>query len=243
MACQSQSIRVGSEERTAIICAPPVAAGALPLLLVFHGRGGSAAQIARSTRLHEVWPEAVVVYLQGLTGNPGPNDPKGRRAGWQLHPGEKGDRDVDFSTTLIDTVASRYKIDPRRVYATGHSNGARFVAVLWALQGQRFAALAFSAAQADGLIEAANPLSVFMAMGVNDEVVSFDWQRRSIGYAVKRFGLGQIDGEHVGARSVRNADGVELMVFIHDKGHAWPAEQSLMMVEFFKRQNKRPGGR
>ena len=39
---------------------------ALPVVFGFHGHGGTMRQAARSFRLHEVWPEAIVVYMQGV---------------------------------------------------------------------------------------------------------------------------------------------------------------------------------
>src|SRR5688572_30132023 len=45
-----------------------------PLILAFHGRGGDARKAAESMRYHLHWPEAIVVYPQGLN-TPGGPDP------------------------------------------------------------------------------------------------------------------------------------------------------------------------
>ncbi|MCP5522580.1 MAG: hypothetical protein H7A46_13650 [Verrucomicrobiales bacterium] len=74
---------------------PPSDKGA-PLVFVFHGHGGSMQNAQRSFHLHTVWPEAIVVYPQGLKTPGQLTDPQGRRAGWQHAPGTQGDRDLKF---------------------------------------------------------------------------------------------------------------------------------------------------
>src|SRR5687768_16306872 len=37
-----------------------------PVVFGFHGHGGNSQQAARSYHLHDEWPEAVVVYMQGV---------------------------------------------------------------------------------------------------------------------------------------------------------------------------------
>src|SRR5947209_2089201 len=87
---------VGGVAREGLVAAPLKRTdSAPPLVFAFHGHGGSMATAARSFRLHEEWPEAVVVYLQGLP-SPGKNDPEGKKAGWQKAAGELEDRDLKF---------------------------------------------------------------------------------------------------------------------------------------------------
>src|SRR5689334_3800197 len=67
---ENVTITVDGLQRTALIftsSSPPPATGT-PLLLVFHGHGGTAQIVARRLRLHELWPQAIVAYLQGLPG-------------------------------------------------------------------------------------------------------------------------------------------------------------------------------
>src|SRR5690242_20377400 len=37
-----------------------------PVVFAFHGHGGHAEQFAGKLKLHEAWPDAIVVYPQGL---------------------------------------------------------------------------------------------------------------------------------------------------------------------------------
>lgn len=88
-----------------------------PLVLVFHGGGGRATGIAPHTGFSRLAERegVVVAYPQGLNGRW--NDGRGYAA---THD------DVGFVRALLDTLGRELSIDPRRVYATGISNGAMF---------------------------------------------------------------------------------------------------------------------
>lgn len=237
-ACTQYTLAVQGVARSGYVCTPSVAtAGPVPAVLAFHGRDSSGKGMADAIRLHDAWPEALVAYLDGLPGNPGPNDPTGSKPGWQIDPGDQGDRDVAFADATLDAAILYFNADPKRVFAVGHSNGARMVGILWSLRPQRLKALAFSAAQADTLIDTAQPRSVFMGMGLIDDVVPFATQRPSIQYAATRFGIPCAGStEAAGITLVRNSSGIELMPYIHKGGHVWPAEQTALIVAFFKWQ-------
>lgn len=240
-ACERKAVTVLGIERTGLVCAPASSTAPVPLVLAFHGRGSDAEEMAMGTRLHLAWPQALVVYLNGLRGNPAPYDPDGRKPGWQIHIGDMNNRDVALTDAALDALQRHYLIDRRRVFAVGHSNGARFVGILWALRSNRLAAVAFSAGQADTLIQSAEPRSAFMGMGMQDDVIPYDWQRQSIRYAAARFGMRHSEVGHEGIHAVKNPGGIELMTFIHRGGHEWPAEQTRLIIDFFKRQSLQPG--
>jgi polyhydroxybutyrate depolymerase len=54
----------------------------VPLVFVFHGHGGNMRNVARSFRIHELWPEAAVVYMQGLPTPGRLTDPEGKERRW-----------------------------------------------------------------------------------------------------------------------------------------------------------------
>jgi polyhydroxybutyrate depolymerase len=89
-----------------------------PLVLVFHAGGGRARDIAPHTGFSRVSDRErfVVVYPQGLRGRW--ND--GRGFVTATHD------DVGFVRALLDTLGRELAIDPKRIYATGISNGAMF---------------------------------------------------------------------------------------------------------------------
>ena len=64
------------------------------LVFDFHGHGGTARHAARAHALHTHLPDAVVVYPQGLNTPTKLVDPEGKRSGWQLTTGERGNRDI-----------------------------------------------------------------------------------------------------------------------------------------------------
>ncbi len=104
-------------------------------------------QARRSFAIESYWPEATVVYPQGLPTK-GITDPEGKKNGWQQKKGDYEDRDLAFFDVMLKTFRSDSSIDMRRVYSTGHSNGGRMTYLLWSERGDAFAAVAPSASPA-----------------------------------------------------------------------------------------------
>jgi polyhydroxybutyrate depolymerase len=215
------------------------AAGA-PLIFVYHGRGGSAQRAAARFKVHEHWPEAVVVYMQGLPGQPGPNDPDGKRAGWQLSPRDQGDRDVKFFDAAVSQIQKDYKTDPDRVYVLGHSNGARFANVLWNMRGDKLAALCSASAQGGRLIRDCKPKPIFMIMGERDSIVPFDWQKRSIDLVRNALSTDPSRAKTEGlARTEPGKHNTQLVLYIHPGGHEFPEQAMPLVVKFFQSHKRK----
>jgi hypothetical protein len=64
--------------------------------------GGSMLNAARTLGYHTRWPEAIVVYMQGLNTPGRLTDPEGRQPGWQHAVGDQGDRDRDERVRALD---------------------------------------------------------------------------------------------------------------------------------------------
>jgi poly(hydroxyalkanoate) depolymerase family esterase len=115
---QNGSITIYGKSRTYTVHAATGLTGNPPLILALHALGETAAQF-RSLSGWDAKADKekfVVVYPVGIT----PTKMNGMNLiGWDI----VSDTDVVFITTLIDTMASRYKIDRKRVYATGFSMG------------------------------------------------------------------------------------------------------------------------
>src|SRR5436309_2707271 len=76
-------VPVGGLERQALVYAPAKATRApTPVVFAFHGHGGTAKAAANLFKYEKLWPEAIVVYLQGLP-IPSKTDPTGKKNGWQ----------------------------------------------------------------------------------------------------------------------------------------------------------------
>jgi polyhydroxybutyrate depolymerase len=69
----------------------------------------------------------------------------GNLGGWLLGPHARpadGNADLVFTAALLDRLSADYCIDPAQVFATGHSWGGDFAAVLGCFLGDRFRAVA-----------------------------------------------------------------------------------------------------
>jgi polyhydroxybutyrate depolymerase len=149
-----------------------------PVVFGFHGFTGSAAGEEQVAKLVAQWPDAIGVYGEGLRRTfPGFGGIEGQ--GWQVFPGESGDRDVRFFDAMLARLASEYCINPRRVYVTGHSNGAFFSHVLACTRGATIAAIGPMAGGVLGC-RGTDPVAVLISHGSADNVVPF-----SIGTAAR----------------------------------------------------------
>ena len=94
----------------------PDSAGALPLVIALHGRGGSGQRMVRWSGFDaKADREGFLLVAPEGTG-----DPRGWYTGFG--PGGTID-DVGFIGALIDTLSAHYRVDRARVYVAGHSNG------------------------------------------------------------------------------------------------------------------------
>jgi len=164
----SQSIAVISsgQVRSVLLYVPTAAAThrALPLIIDLHGSGSSGEEQAKMTRLSELAAKAgfVVANPSGgvvLAGAPNAhywNIPGVPLSGGAPTPADAPD-DVQFINDTIDTIASKTCIDPRRIYVTGMSGGARMASLLACRLSTRIAAIAPVSGLRAGLPSSDNP--------------------------------------------------------------------------------------
>jgi polyhydroxybutyrate depolymerase len=228
----SHSFQVGDIKREAIIYAPKAAKSTLsPVVFVFHGHGGSSAQAARSFRIEREWPEAVVVYPQGLP-SAGRTDPQGTKAGWQVSINGLGGRDIKFFDAMLRWLKSEYNVDDRRIFATGHSNGGAMTCVLWGARGSQFAAFAPSSGY--GLAHLQGPAKpVFTISGRKDQLVPFEGQMRSV-TAMKRHNGASETGKTWENGCTWYSGANPVCTYIHGGGHQLPQNSGRLIVRFFK---------
>jgi polyhydroxybutyrate depolymerase len=232
---------VDGVEREGLVHLPAKAtAQPVPLVFAFHGHGGSMRQAARSFELHALWPEAAVVYLQGLNTPGKLSDPEGRKAGWQHDRGEQGDRDLKFFDVVLADLRKAYRIDDRRVYAMGHSNGGIFTYLLWATRGDVFAAVAPSGAAAPRLLRLLKPKPVLHVAGESDPLVKYDWQRRTIDAVLKLNQAGPGVAWPHGGKLHASKIGAPVVDWTHPGGHEFPAAARSAIVKFLQ-AHARPG--
>src|SRR4029077_1825582 len=116
-----------------------------PVVFVFHGHGGRAQNAARMFAMNRHWPEAISIYMQGLNTPGRLTDKEGKAPGWQKGLGDQEDRDLKFFDAVLARLKKDYKVDSKRIFSTGHSNGGAFTYLLWAERGEVLTAVAPSA--------------------------------------------------------------------------------------------------
>jgi polyhydroxybutyrate depolymerase len=230
--------------RAALVYVPDSAkTSPTPVIFAFHGHGGSMEQAARSFGYHRIWPEAISVYMQGLPTPGQLTDPEGKRAGWQKAPGDQDDRDLHFFDALLASLRADYKIDDKRIYSTGHSNGGGFTYLLWGVRHDVFAAVAPSAAgpaRNRGLLK---PLPALHVAGTNDPLVKYAWQEQTMAFVRNVNGCEATgvpwasSGDLVGTL-YKSKDGTPFVTLISPGTHKFPAEAPALIVKFFKEHAK-----
>ena len=225
--------------REGFVYVPPKATTeATPVVFAFHGHGGSAQNAARTFHIHTLWPEALVVYLQGLNTPGKLTDPEGKKPGWQHGPGVEDDRDLKFFDTVLASLRKDFRVDDHRIYSTGHSNGGGFTYLLWATRGDQFAAFAPSAAAAPTLLAQLQPKPVLHVAGESDPLVKFEWQQQTIAALrkINQCGEGQPGEKWITAYPSKI--GAPVITLIHPGGHQFVPEEPAAIVKFFKEHAK-----
>lgn len=231
--------QVEGVERQGLVYVPESAKSEpAPLVFCFHGHGGNTASAARSFRMHSEWPEAIVVYLQGLKTPGQLTDPEGRKPGWQKSVGDQGDRDLKFFDVVLQSLRTEYRVDDRRVYSMGHSNGGGFTYLLWSERGAIFAAMAPSGSAA---LRVQRPLAakpVLHIAGRNDPLVKYSWQQLMIERLKtdQKCGVGR--PWRGGVTEYPAADGASVFTLVTDEGHKFPARAPQLIADFFRQHSK-----
>lgn len=223
--------------REALVYMPPQArTNPAPVVFAFHGHGGSMQNAARSFSYHTHWPEAIVVYMQGLDTPGRLTDPEGTKSGWQSAVGDQGDRDLKFFDAVLASLKADYAVNDKRIYAAGHSNGGSFTYLLWAQRGEVFAAVAPSAAVGARSVPKLKPKPVLHVAGEKDTLVKFAWQQQMIEALRKlnQCGEGQSWEGEKGCTVYPSKLGDPVVTFIHAGTHQFPATAPDIIVKFFK---------
>jgi polyhydroxybutyrate depolymerase len=243
-----RSMTFGERERTCLLHLPPAYDGqnALPLVIALHGGGGNAQGAAEMTGMSAKADEEgfIVVYPEGtgrlkdrlLTWN------AGNCCGYAL---DNKEDDVAFVQALIARLQQELKIDPRRVYATGISNGGMMAYRLGCELSDKIAAIApVAGALNNEECRPTQPVSVVIFHGTADEHVLYEGGKpekkadpqdrvdKPVSYAVSfwvehdrcpAIARKEEKGNVVRETYSGCQDGTEVILYtVKGGGHAWP---------------------
>jgi len=150
-----------------------------PAVLLFHGNGGTAADLDEGSGLSELADRRgfLAVYPQGLSVGAG-------KSFWASSGRvELGIDELRFTTDLLDHLQARFCVDPARVAAAGFSAGGGVTARVACELAGRVAAVATVAAglfTEPGGCRPSRPVAVLSMHGTADEVLPYGGQPASV---------------------------------------------------------------
>lgn len=163
-------------DRDALLYVPPRSkAGPVPLVVLLHGAGGSAAGMRN--RMFAATDSVDFAILI----------PDSRGPTWDAIRGGYGP-DIAFIDSALKVVFSRVSVDPSRVIVGGFSDGASYALALGRINGDLFSrVVAFS----PGFVPPGNPTGkpeVFITHGTDDRILPYQATSARIVPAMKRAG-------------------------------------------------------
>ena len=243
------TIEVGGRRRSYLLHLPKAHDGktALPLVVVFHGGGGNAQSAVRMSRMDATADRET--FLVAYPNGTGPYE--GALLTWNAWNccgpalDDKVD-DVSFVRRLVEALQKDHKVDAKRIYATGLSNGGMMTHRVGCELSDIFAGIApVAGALNTDDCRPEHPVSVAIVHGTEDKNVRFEGGRplrtadpqhprvdRPVSYAVEFWVKhNRCKPEPVRARQGRvrqevyaecaGGAAVELHA-VEGGGHAWP---------------------
>jgi polyhydroxybutyrate depolymerase len=240
-------------DRTYLLHVPPQYDGtkALPLVMFFHGGMGTAKHGEKNYG----WSEKAdkegffVVYANGTGSIQTWNAMHGCGSAFK----NKVD-DVGFVKVLLQELNTKVKVDPKRVYSTGMSNGAMLTHRLAAELSELIAATGAiggkenSEAPEKRIPAPQNPVPMIIIHGKEDQNVRYEGGQTNAGAEKERFDLSVADAVafwtkangcaatatkevskdgNIIKESYASESGADVVLYtIVDGGHAWPGSTS-----------------
>lgn len=227
---QRWTFQVKGTEREAIVHRRSQS-GAGPAVLVFHGFMGRARQAEFSYRIHEEWPDATVVYPQGLPVRLGAVT----APGWQIGPEMQEGRDLAFFDSILARLEAE-KLSNGRVYVCGMSNGAIFSYLLASQRSAKVSGLAAVGGYAPPVYRGTGPIPALIVHGQQDRVIRFELAERSRDVALANNRCEGPSHKSASGQEVYRpkAGGAAVVWSPHEGGHIWPEGTTEAIVRFFR---------
>lgn len=243
---------VDGRTRTFIVHLPPhheSSDSLLPLVIGLHGTGGSALQFSQHYNFSKLADDAgfIAVYPNGVRSD-------GRIGIRTWNAGNCCDfavreniDDVRFIQELIAELTERYRVNPKRVYATGMSNGGMMAYRLAAEIPEQIAAIAPVSGTMvfDPPADQSRPVPVLHLHSVLDQIIPYHGGTNPLGYyfppvdSVLNVWAGR-NGCLPDARVTEENDNYMQMQWVdesgtplivhyttQDGGHSWPGGQQV----------------
>jgi predicted esterase len=237
---------VAGVAREALVHPPVNGTGtASPVVFAFHGHGGTdSAYAAKGFELS--WPEAIVVYPQGVRTKGEILDSTCRQSGWQTRLGEINcfngnvDQDLKFFDAMLTTLKNKYNANLSLVFAHGWSSGASFVYnALWPGRRSKLAGIGPSGGDMD-TIAGKKPIPVIHAAGTQDTKDTFLYQQQDV-LAIRNLNQCSPTGTvwatgPGGLLGTRYSSPInDPVVFLqYDGGHIYPSTVPPLIMRFFR---------
>jgi polyhydroxybutyrate depolymerase len=174
VASEDLKFAVGAVERRAILVNAAPAGQMRPVVLVIHGGRGSAEQQRERTGFDAVALREgfTVVYPQGTALSMGGH---AWNTGYLLRKQVGEADDIAYFDALIDLLIRQHRVDPKRVYMTGGSNGAMMMYVYAVKRAEKLAAIAPVVGAMFTFDEKPSvPLPILMINGAKDNEVPLE---------------------------------------------------------------------
>jgi polyhydroxybutyrate depolymerase len=228
------TVNVDGVARHALVFTPSNPREKSPVIFGFHGHGGSPDACVRGMAFQKAWPEAIVVYPQGIPIPTGV-DPQGEKPGWQREPGEVGNRDLKFVDALLTKLREQHQVDDERIFAVGFSNGAFFSYLLWVERPNVFAGFAPVAGLPRYSGNPKIPKPAVQIGGRADKLVHLADVEKAMAMVRELNGCpnqGQPCGN--GCTRYSSTKSAPVVQAFHPGGHVYPPQATNLIVNFFK---------
>ena len=135
------ALKVGSQDRRAIVVNAPTDGTRRPAVLVLHGGMGSAEQMRRTSGFDRVAKanDFIAVYAEGTAYS---GDSHAWNTGHLLRRGVRDADDIAYFDALIEAIVRDHGADPARVFMTGGSNGGMMTYVYAVKRPEKLAGIA-----------------------------------------------------------------------------------------------------